>query len=644
MKNLFKNMVLIFCIATMLALPNVGMTGMNDRESDINLSKNNYVELPQISAPSGNPASNKGWLYVKDSSGTTKLYFEDDAGSVTDLVSAASATAWNDITNPAADKTITWADNYTSIFSFADTNEDMFIIRGVGNFGDVSVLRVESLTGNPTDGTVLEVVSHDANVDPLVVSTSGQAGVFVVSQDGSVDVTGAMDVSGALTAGSLVVSGNWTLGDGTGTVAVSSTSWDVSTAGAFSGVTSLGMSGDLTLSAGDVVLANGNSVKGSVTTAETIAIQAYDNDGGAYVNSILLTNGNTPAIAFGTGAETVAVNSSDWDISTAGAMTGIGAITMDGLLTGSLGATITGAAVNLNASSNFAVNVGTGTTTEAVTIGGGSNTVAVNSSSWDISTLGALTGIADITGTAGAAMTVTLASDGAADDLTISVTGANDSSVLITSAGTGADAVGISTSDGGITISAVGAVAGDIAISAGDDITITPTDTLAINTSDWDITATGVVSGIASITFDSSTGIYHATVELSNADIKGLRASPKALVAATGANTFIEFVSAVLILDYGSEVLTESSDDLVIQYSTSGQDVSASIQTTGFIDQAADQMAFIPAATIATMTAANAVNKGIELFNTGDGEIAGNASNDTTMTVKVAYRVHADGL
>jgi hypothetical protein len=359
-------------------------------------------------------------------------------------------------------------------------------------------------------------------------------------------------------------------------------------------------------------------------------------------------------------------------------MTGIGAITMDGLLTGTLGATITGAAVNLNASSNFAVNVGTGTTTEAVTIGGGSNTVAVNSSSWDISTTGALTGIADITGTAGAAMTVTLASDGAADDLTISVTGANDSSVVLSSAGTGSDAIkmaaaaggieaiagkaaadqiklsatgavagnaiNIVTTDGGLVLTTGGADNGDMTLTVGDDLSITSTGTGAIDTSDWDITATGVVTGIASVTFDSSTGIYHSTVELSNANIKALRASPMALVAATGANTFIEFVSAVLILDYGSEVLTESSDNLVIQYSTSGQDLTAAIETTGFIDQAADQMAFIPAATVATMTAANAVNKGIELFNTGDGEIAGNASNDTTMTVKVAYRVHADGL
>jgi hypothetical protein len=44
-------------------------------------------------------------------------------------------------------------------------------------------------------------------------------------------------------------------------------------------------------------------------------------------------------------------------------------------ITGTAGLTITGAASSINASSNFATNIGTGTTTSTVTIGGGSNAV-----------------------------------------------------------------------------------------------------------------------------------------------------------------------------------------------------------------------------------------------------------------------------
>ncbi len=55
-----------------------------------------------------------------------------------------------------------------------------------------------------------------------------------------------------------------------------------------------------------------------------------------------------------------------------------GTLEVDGLFTGSLGATISGAVINLNASSNFATNIGTGTSTGTVTIGGAAaQTIAI---------------------------------------------------------------------------------------------------------------------------------------------------------------------------------------------------------------------------------------------------------------------------
>ncbi len=132
--------------------------------------------------------------------------------------------------------------------------------------------------------------------------------------------------------------------------------------------------------------------------------------------------------------------------------------------------------------------------------------------------------------------------------------------------------------------------------------------------------------------------IHCDSVTLTNAEIKSLRASPKTLVAAPGAGKVIEFLNAILILNYGSNALTESTDNLVIQYDN-GQDVTAAIEMTGFIDQTTDQMAFVNAAGIATATAANCANQALELFNTGDGEFGGNAANDTTMTVKISYRI-----
>jgi hypothetical protein len=62
-----------------------------------------------------------------------------------------------------------------------------------------------------------------------------------------------------------------------------------------------------------------------------------------------------------------------------GALEGVTTIAASGRFTGTGGATVTGATVNLNATSNFATNIGTGGTTAAVNIGGGLGQVLINS-------------------------------------------------------------------------------------------------------------------------------------------------------------------------------------------------------------------------------------------------------------------------
>lgn len=351
----FKKITSLITIMLFMLFSFTAQAGLEDRGSDITLKArpNNYILGPELSAnPSGNPAS--GWWRLFGVA--NKLYFEDDAGTITDLITVTGTTAFDDIGDPDAAGTIAMT-TFAQTFTSTKTDGDMFNFQGLGAFGDVSVVRIESKTGNPTDGTVLEVVSHDANVDPLVVSTSGQAGVLTVGQDGTVAIVGATTITGA------------------------------------------------------------TSVTGKIS---------------------------------------------------------------------------------------------------------------------------ATTGV----------------STGSATDSTLR------------------------------------------------------TD----------------------------------TVEITNGQIKGLRAAPKELVATPGADYFIEFVSAVLILDYGSEALTESADNLVIQYGTSGADVSGAIESGSFIDATADTITFVPPAALVGLAATSAVNDNLVLFNTGDGEIAGNASGDTTITAKVTYRIHKAGL
>jgi hypothetical protein len=627
------------------------------------LSITEYIEIPEISDPS-NPATNYGRLYVNDATGTTSLMFRDSTGTETNLLTSGTGGTLDqayDQGGAGSGKAITTSDGAVAL-SNTDADAAYQLTINASPSGSAAAGGMEITLGANSTQSALAITNSGSGNDII-----GSGGTWQINKTGTATLTGL-----SLGSGDLNIIGATSLGNGTDTVEVDSTSWDVSTAGAFTGVTSISLSDDITF-------ATGNGIKPSTTTAETLSIMAYDVDGATYRDAILLTNGNNPAILFGTNNETVAVNSADWDISTAGAMTGIGAITMDGLLTGSLGATITGAVVNLNASSNFATNINTGTTNAALSLGGGSGTVAVNSTTWDISTAGALTGIADITGTAGEAMTMTLAANGAADDLTISVTGAQDSSLALASAGTAADAfnvattaggmlfspsgamadqfkvaaagaiagnaINLGTTDGGIVLTAGGAANGDMTLTVGDDLSIAATGTAAITTADWGVSATGAQTGIASTTYDSGTGVYFDTVECNNACIKGLRASKLELTAAPGAANFIELVSAVFVLDYGSEVLTvNAADNLVVEYETSGQDATAAIETDGFVTAAADTVQLVPAASIATVPAANVLNKKLLLFNVGGAEIAGNASNDSTMTIKLAYRVHAGGL
>lgn len=138
----------------------------------------------------------------------------------------------------------------------------------------------------------------------------------------------------------------------------------------------------------------------------------------------------------------------------------------------------------------------------------------------------------------------------------------------------------------------------------------------------------------------NETSLKVATVNLTSAQIKALRETPYALVAAPGAGKVNIVESITLQLNYGgTNVFTESADNFVVQYGDSGTDITAAIENTGFIDQSADTVAVIRPATIAAMAAATAgVNEVVELFNTGDGEIGGNAANDNTLNVTVAYR------
>jgi hypothetical protein len=127
---------------------------------------------------------------------------------------------------------------------------------------------------------------------------------------------------------------------------------------------------------------------------------------------------------------------------------------------------------------------------------------------------------------------------------------------------------------------------------------------------------------------------------LSTAQVNALKATPITLVPAQGANTIIELVSVMLTYDYATAAFTVGADeDLVIEYAD-GTDTTASIETTGFLDQAADKIQFYPSSLAAGASLGASINQGLQIFNTGSGELSDGGGE---LDVRITYRVYETG-
>lgn len=346
--------------------------------------------------------------------------------------------------------------------------------------------------------------------------------------------------------------------------------------------------------------------------------------------------------------------------------------------------TQSGGAVNVNASSNNAINLATGTSTGTVTIGGtGTQTIAIgNGIGIKTVGVGSLSGASATTVSAGTGKMVIDSNSDATDgiiiqakghtggidiisleDLDISTTGAAgedisitntggsvnitateaaEGQVLVSASGTVAgNAITVATTNGGMALTAAGAANGDMTVTVGDDLAVAATGAASISSEDWGITSTGVATKIASIGFDSSSTIYYDTVSLSASDVNGLFTAPKQLVAAPGTHNVIEFVGATLIYDYGT-AFTCAGNNLSIKYTDgSGAVVSDTISATGLLTATADTVATLLPVAVAATAATGMENKALVLcLATANPTVAGTS----VMRVKVAYRIHPSGL
>ena len=207
-------------------------------------------------------------------------------------------------------------------------------------------------------------------------------------------------------------------------------------------------------------------------------------------------------------------------------------------------------------------------------------------------------------------------------------TGTSETIIITNTLGSAAGAITLDAQAGAIDINATGASDGDMTVDVGDDYTVTVGGDL-----------TYAVTGAMTL---PNNQLRRATVEMTDIEADNIRATPKELIATPGASAMIEFVGAVLALDYGGTAFTESADNLAIRFTNgTGVILSEAIEATGFADATADTVLFVAplADGTSSITAATAsVNQALVLHNTGDGEW-GNSGNSPIQII-IYYRIH----
>lgn len=133
-------------------------------------------------------------------------------------------------------------------------------------------------------------------------------------------------------------------------------------------------------------------------------------------------------------------------------------------------------------------------------------------------------------------------------------------------------------------------------------------------------------------------GLRTIEVAITSAQILAMRATPVALVAAPGAGKVLQFLGALLILDFGVAYSENSGNTNLVVENATGTDVSEVLEATGFIDATADAMRHMVPAILGSVLLAN---EGLYLKNAGSAEII---TGTGVMRAKVTYAVWDTGL
>ncbi len=130
-------------------------------------------------------------------------------------------------------------------------------------------------------------------------------------------------------------------------------------------------------------------------------------------------------------------------------------------------------------------------------------------------------------------------------------------------------------------------------------------------------------------------------VDIDSDEIRAIESTPITLVAAPGATKYLEFVSATLILDYGTVTFDDAAGDgnLVIGYvDENGIQASQDIEANAFIDATVDTFTTAIPKKDVISAASVSVNKALVIYN--DAAAYTGATADSVIQVIVQYRTH----
>lgn len=126
--------------------------------------------------------------------------------------------------------------------------------------------------------------------------------------------------------------------------------------------------------------------------------------------------------------------------------------------------------------------------------------------------------------------------------------------------------------------------------------------------------------------------IYERVIHIPSSEVLTLFSIPKVIVPAQGAGKVIEFISAVLFLDYGTTQYI-TAGNLRFHMATTGTIVSDQIDTGDFMDEAADTYRVVQ---VLSQDISLEDNEALTLMCKTADPTAG----DSPIDVRVAYRIH----